>query len=149
MPTRRWSGCLISLGKGWSVIRCPAVPAQGTVSVSTALLHRGEHHVHPHRHLRPGRPPGRRLPATQRPQRTGSPRRPGFSAVWLADDERNRYSGVYHFASKADADRSRTTPLFAGLIGNAAFADLVIEEYDTLAEPTAVTWKETAAVPVA
>ena len=69
--------------------------------------------------------------------------------VWLADDERNRYGGVYLFASKADADRSRTTPLFAGLVGNAAFADLVIEEYDTLAEPTAVTWRETAAVPVA
>jgi hypothetical protein len=68
--------------------------------------------------------------------------------AWLADDERNRYGGVYIFASKAYADRSRTTPLFAGLVGNAAFADLMIEEYDTLAEPTAVTWKEASAVPV-
>jgi putative monooxygenase ydhR len=58
--------------------------------------------------------------------------------IWLDDHERNRYGGVYVFASKADADRSRSTPLFAGL---AAFADVVIDEYDTVAEATAVTWQ--------
>ena len=52
----------------------------------------------------------------------------------------NRYGGVYVFASKADADRSRTTALFEGLIGNPALADLMIEEYEMLPEPTAITW---------
>ena len=60
--------------------------------------------------------------------------------VWLGDRERNRYGGVYVFASKADADRSRSTPLFAGLAANPTFTDLVIEEYGTLPEATAVTW---------
>ena len=69
--------------------------------------------------------------------------------VWLADGERNRYGGVYLFASKADADRSRSTPLFAGMVGNGAFAELVIEEYESLAEPTAVTWGAASARSVA
>jgi hypothetical protein len=60
--------------------------------------------------------------------------------IWLDDRERNRYGGVYVFASKADADRSRSTPLFAGLVANPAFSDLVIEEFDALAGPTAATW---------
>jgi inactivated superfamily I helicase len=60
--------------------------------------------------------------------------------VWLSDRDRNRYGGVYLFATKADADRSRSTPLFAGLAANPAFTDLAIEEYETLPEATAVTW---------
>jgi Putative mono-oxygenase ydhR len=60
--------------------------------------------------------------------------------IWLADRERNRYGGVYVFASKADADRSRSTSLFAGMAANPAMADLVIEEYETLSEASAVTW---------
>jgi hypothetical protein len=60
--------------------------------------------------------------------------------IWLADRERNRYGGVYVFASKAAADRSRSTPLFAALGENPAFTDLVVEEFDALAAPTAVTW---------
>ena len=60
--------------------------------------------------------------------------------IWLADERRNRFGGVYIFASKDDADRSRTTALFEGLIGNPAFPDLTIDEYDTLPEPTATTW---------
>jgi putative monooxygenase ydhR len=60
--------------------------------------------------------------------------------IWLADRERNRYGGVYVFASKADADRSRSTSLFAGMAANPAMADLVIEEYETLSEACAVTW---------
>ena len=60
--------------------------------------------------------------------------------VWLADRDRNRYGGVYLFATRADADRSRSTPLFAGMAANPAFVDLAIEEYETLPEPTAVTW---------
>jgi len=60
--------------------------------------------------------------------------------IWLGDQGQNRYGGVYLFASKADADRSRSTPLFAGLAANPAFVDLVIEEFDTVPEATAVTW---------
>lgn len=60
--------------------------------------------------------------------------------VWLGDRERNRYGGVYLFASKADADRSRSTPLFAALEENPAFTDLVVEEFDALPGATAVTW---------
>jgi hypothetical protein len=60
--------------------------------------------------------------------------------VWLSDPDRNRYGGIYLFATKADADRSRSTPLFAGLAANPAFTDLAIEEYETLPDATAVTW---------
>jgi len=60
--------------------------------------------------------------------------------LWLGDRERNRYGGVYLFASKADADRSRSTPLFVGLGANPAFTDVVVEEFDVLPEATAVTW---------
>ena len=60
--------------------------------------------------------------------------------IWLGDRDRNRYGGVYVFASKADADRSRTTPLFAGLAANPVLADVVIDEYDTLQAATAITW---------
>ena len=60
--------------------------------------------------------------------------------LWLADRERNRYGGVYVFASEADADRSRSTPLFAALEANPALTDLVVEEFDTLPGATAVTW---------
>lgn len=60
--------------------------------------------------------------------------------VWLGDQDRNRYGGVYLFATRADADRSRSTPLFAGLAANPAYADLVVEEYETLPEAMAATW---------
>lgn len=60
--------------------------------------------------------------------------------VWLSDRVRNRHGGVYLFATKADADRSRSTPLFAAPAANPAFTDLAIEEYEALPEATAVTW---------
>ena len=60
--------------------------------------------------------------------------------VWLGDRERNRYGGVYLFASQADADRSRSTPLFAALGENPAFTELVVEEFDALPGATAITW---------
>jgi hypothetical protein len=57
--------------------------------------------------------------------------------IWLADQERNRFGGVYLFAAKADAERSRSTPLFAELVGNPCFFDVVFDEFDTLAGLTA------------
>ena len=60
--------------------------------------------------------------------------------VWLSDQDRNRHGGVYLFATKADADRSRSTPLFTGLASNPAFTDLAIDEYEILPDATAVTW---------
>jgi hypothetical protein len=60
--------------------------------------------------------------------------------LWLADPERNRYGGVYVFASRADADRSRSTALFAAPAANPALTDVVVEEFDTLPGATAVTW---------
>jgi hypothetical protein len=65
--------------------------------------------------------------------------------IWLSDEGRNRYGGVYLFASKADADRSRATPLFAGMIANPAFSNLMIEEYDTVPELTTRTCPALAA----
>jgi hypothetical protein len=58
---------------------------------------------------------------------------PGLRAkYWLADRNSGTFGGVYLFESQAAADRSRTTELFAGLTGNAAFTDLAIREFDTL-----------------
>jgi hypothetical protein len=39
---------------------------------------------------------------------------------------------VYLFESKAAADRSRTTGLFAGLTGNPEFTNLTIREFHVL-----------------
>lgn len=65
---------------------------------------------------------------------------PGLiSKLWLGDVDRNRFGGIYVFETAADADRSRTTPEFAALEANPAFAALSIEEYPLLAEPTAIT----------
>jgi hypothetical protein len=52
---------------------------------------------------------------------------------------RARFGGVYLFDSKADADRSRETPLFGRLVGDPALTGLTVEEYNTLAGPTAAT----------
>lgn len=72
---------------------------------------------------------------------------PGLLAkIWLADEPRNRYGGVYLFASSQDADRSRATALFAELAANPNLVDLTVEEYDTLAVPTAITWPEPVAL---
>jgi hypothetical protein len=61
------------------------------------------------------------------------------SKLWLADARRNRFGGVYLFDSEDDADRSRETPLFTGLLHNPALIDLTVDEYATLAAPTGVT----------
>ena len=52
-------------------------------------------------------------------------------------------------ASTGSVSASRPSTSASGTSTLKAVTAPVIEEYDTLAEPTAVTWKETAAVPVA
>ena len=65
---------------------------------------------------------------------------PGLLAkVWLADDETGTYGGIYLFADRASADRSRDTDLYRAMAANHAFADLSVREFDILEEPTALT----------
>ena len=65
---------------------------------------------------------------------------PGFLAkVWLADDDAGTYGGIYLFADRASADRTRDTDLYRSMATNPAFADLSVREFDVLDEPTAVT----------
>jgi hypothetical protein len=64
---------------------------------------------------------------------------PGLLAkVWIADEAANTFGGVYIFADKDAADRSRDTDLHRSL-ASPAFADVSIREFDVLEEPTAIT----------
>jgi hypothetical protein len=58
---------------------------------------------------------------------------------WLADPSSGTYGGVYLFASPHDADLSRDTDLFRGMVSDQALKDVTVREYDVLDEPTAVT----------
>ena len=65
---------------------------------------------------------------------------PGLLAkVWLADDDAVTYGGIYLFADRASADRSRETEVYRGMAANPAFADLEVREFDVLDEPTVIT----------
>jgi hypothetical protein len=65
---------------------------------------------------------------------------PGLLAkVWIADDEGGTYGGVYLFADRDSADRSRDTDLFRPMATNPMFADLSVREFAVLDEPTAIT----------
>jgi hypothetical protein len=71
---------------------------------------------------------------------------PGFTTwsgllakVWIADRAAGTYGGVYLFADRQAADRSRDTDLYRGMAANPAFADLSVREFDVLDEATAIT----------
>lgn len=65
---------------------------------------------------------------------------PGLLAKWwLGDTASGTYGGVYLFANRQDADRSRDTDLFRGMFTNPAFRDVTVKEYDVLDAPTAIT----------
>jgi hypothetical protein len=65
---------------------------------------------------------------------------------WLADSSSGTYGGVYVFASSRDADLSRDTDLFRGMVANPALKDVSVREFDVLDEPTAVTAPALAAL---
>lgn len=62
-----------------------------------------------------------------------------ISKVWLADDDRNTYGGIYVFESPAAAAASRDTELFQAMTANPAFTDVTISEFSVLTGPTTVT----------
>ncbi|MCV2489318.1 YdhR family protein [Geodermatophilus sp. YIM 151500] len=65
---------------------------------------------------------------------------PGLLAKWwLGDAGTGTYGGVYLFASREDADRSRDTDLFRGMCADPALREVTVREYDVLDGPTAVT----------
>ncbi len=65
---------------------------------------------------------------------------PGLLAKWwLGDAESGTYGGVYLFASREDADRSRETELFRGMATNPALQQVTVREYDLLDAPTGLT----------
>jgi hypothetical protein len=65
---------------------------------------------------------------------------PGLQAKWwLGDVASGKYGGVYLFATRGDADRSRDTDLFREMNANPAFKDLTVGEYDLLDAPTTIT----------
>jgi len=58
---------------------------------------------------------------------------------WLGDASSGTYGGVYLFASREDADRSRDTDVFRGMAANPALREVTVREFDVLDAPTAVT----------
>ena len=71
---------------------------------------------------------------------------PGLLAKWwLGDTDSDTYGGVYLFASREDADRSRDTDLFRSMFTNPALQEVTVREYDLLDAPTSIT----APMPVA
>ena len=68
-----------------------------------------------------------------------------IAKVWIADDDAGTYGGVYFFADRASADHTRGTDLYRSMAANPAFADLSVQEFDVLDEPTAITASTLAA----
>jgi hypothetical protein len=58
---------------------------------------------------------------------------------WLGETASGTFGGVYLFASRHDADRSRETDLFRDMFANPALKDVMVREYDVLDAPTAIT----------
>ena len=73
---------------------------------------------------------------------------PGLLAkVWIADEDASTYGGIYLFADRASADRSRETDVHRSMAANPAFVDLSVREFDALDGPTAITASVFAAAP--
>lgn len=75
---------------------------------------------------------------------------PGLLAKWwLGDAASGTYGGVYLFASRRDADRSRESDLFRGMFARPALKNITVREYDLLDAPTAITASTSQAVSAA
>ena len=66
---------------------------------------------------------------------------------WLGETASGTYGGVYLFASRHDADRSRETDLFSSMYANPALKDIVVHEYDVLDAPSGITAAHVVAAP--
>lgn len=65
---------------------------------------------------------------------------PGLLAKWwLGDVASGTYGGVYLFADREHADRSRDTDLFRDLQTSPAFREVEIREYDVLDALSTIT----------
>jgi hypothetical protein len=67
---------------------------------------------------------------------------------WLGDAASGTFGGVYLFASREAADRSRQTDLFRAMLANRGFKDVTVREYDVLDAPTAITATASSAASV-
>lgn len=65
---------------------------------------------------------------------------------WLADADSGTHGGVYLFADRAAADRSRDTDTFRAMTDSPALTGITVREFDVLAAPTAVTAPDLAVV---
>ena len=75
---------------------------------------------------------------------------PGLLAKWwLGDAASGTHSGVYLFASRRDADRSRESDLFRGMFTSPALKNITVREYDVLDAPTSITASTSQAVTAA
>jgi hypothetical protein len=71
---------------------------------------------------------------------------PGLlSKWWIGDAESGTYGGVYLFATREDADRSRDTDMHRNIFENPALTNVTMHEYDLLDAPTALTTPEVLA----
>jgi hypothetical protein len=65
---------------------------------------------------------------------------PGLQVkLWLADEDANRYGGIYLFANQTAAHESRSTPLFAAMVADFNFADLTVDEFEIIDAPSEIT----------
>ena len=65
---------------------------------------------------------------------------PGLiTKFWIHDAERATLGGLYVFADREAADRSRETPEFAAVTNDPTFDDVQIREFDIVDELTVIT----------
>ena|SRR3989304_5189949 len=63
---------------------------------------------------------------------------PGLlSKIWINDGE--LFGGLYTFRDQASLDAYAAGPIVASIVGNPAFSDFRLEQYDVLEEHSAIT----------
>ncbi len=70
---------------------------------------------------------------------------PGLlSKVWINDGD--LFGGVYTFRDQASLDAYAAGPIVASIVGNSAFSEFRLEQYDVLEEFSSITRGMSAAV---